>query len=337
MISVTDAWSAIRDDHVSASGWNVRRLNPGGRIKLLAALSMPTDKPALLLEVSATNIAPGTTYPKCIGFVVRPEMVSSGSSGTVRIYLEQGDERFTDLFAILCQDIADHARTAPSESAAFRIVLGRLHTWQRFVTEHGLNRLSEEKQIGLFAELLFLGERLLPKMTALDAFRSWRGPFGEAHDFELPEISVEIKATGVASPTVIRISNLDQLEPTGNKALFLATMQILEDNETGRTLPDLIRSTRNMIAAVDSAVTLEFDAALMEVGYIETHASSYGIRRRCFRRRDYRVGDGFPRLVRNNVPPGIADASYTIRIDSCMPHEAEPDFQPARTGAGANE
>lgn len=322
MTQVSAIWDAIRADSPAGVGLHVRLLDPTSPIRLLAAIVMPSDSPALVLEVPSAAVSPGTTYPKCAGFSVRPELVSGG---TVRLRLERAGEQYADLFEILCQDVADQAKTAPSEAVAFRAILGRLATWQRFVQEHGLNRMTEEKQIGLFAELVYFGQHVLPRMAAADAFRCWRGPSGEAHDFELHDVSVEIKATSKASPSFIGISNLDQLELTGDKPLILTTMQITEDNHTGQTLSDIVDSTRRMIAEVDESATIAFDAILMQVGYLRSHSDSYGIRRRCSHRRDFRVGDGFPRMTRSTVPPGISEASYRIRIDSCLPFEIEQE------------
>ncbi|MBN0063336.1 PD-(D/E)XK motif protein, partial [Pseudomonas aeruginosa] len=39
--------------------------------------------------------------------------------------------------------------------------------------------------------------------------------------------------------------------------------------------------------------------------------------------RSYRVGDGFPRLMRSQLPPGIANVAYDIRLETIAPYECD--------------
>ena len=39
--------------------------------------------------------------------------------------------------------------------------------------------------------------------------------------------------------------------------------------------------------------------------------------------RSYRVGDGFPRLMRSQLPPGIANVAYDIRLETIAPYKCD--------------
>src|SRR5206468_1055262 len=60
---------------------------------------------------------------------------------------------------------------------------------------------------------------------------TWRGPFGDRHDFKWPTASVEVKSTrvrsdGSASHT---ISALDQLEDPESGTLYLFSLKVTPD------------------------------------------------------------------------------------------------------------
>jgi hypothetical protein len=39
--------------------------------------------------------------------------------------------------------------------------------------------------------------------------------------------------------------------------------------------------------------------------------------------RSYRIGDGFPRLIRSQLPPGIDSVAYDIRLETISPYECD--------------
>ena len=188
---------------------------------------------------------------------------------------------------------------------------------ERFISRFGPDRLSDERQLGLFAELGFLNDEIIPVLSAASAVRAWRGPYMEAQDFRFRAVAVEVKATAAKNPIAFAVSNLDQLDAGVLDALLVFHVSVEADAAVGVTLPEMVARTRAALTASDPAAATEFDASLIEVGYLDVHAVYYD---RVFRVRDIlwlQVQDGFPRLTRATAPPGIASATYSVALDAC--------------------
>lgn len=174
--------------------------------------------------------------------------------------------------------------------------------WDNLVEE--ISILSEERQAGLFGELLFL-ERLLLNGTA-GAVASWVGPDRQPHDFRLGALEFEVKTTS-GTKRVHTINGLAQLQPSVGCTLYLISMQITDAGTGGRSLPELADALRSGLLDAD---VKQYDQRLAASGYVARHASHYGRRRRL--RSDMTmilVEDGAPRLTADGLsalPPGFA-------------------------------
>lgn len=187
--------------------------------------------------------------------------------------------------------------------------------WDNLVEE--ISIFSEERQAGLFGELLFL-ERLLLNGTN-GAVASWVGPDRQPHDFRLGVFEFEVKTTS-GTKRVHTINGLGQLQPSVDCALYLISMQITDAGTGGRSLPELADALRSVVPEADKK---QYDQRLALSGYIARHAPHYGRRRRL--RSDIAmilVEDGVPRLTAAGLsvlPPGfaperIANVVYDIEV-----------------------
>ncbi|TYC79872.1 PD-(D/E)XK motif protein [Stappia sp. BW2] len=162
--------------------------------------------------------------------------------------------------------------------------------WDSLVEEISL--LSEERQAGLFGELLLL-ERLLLNGTS-DAVASWVGPDRQPHDFRVGVQEFEVKTTSSAK-RVHTINGLDQLQPSTGCTLFLISMQLTDAGTGGRSLPELVDGLKTVMPATDIA---QYDARLQTSGYEARHAAHYTRRRRLRSEMALiTVEDGMPRLT----------------------------------------
>lgn len=96
--------------------------------------------------------------------------------------------------------------------------------------------LSLEETYGAFAELLVL--ELLASSRAEFVVDWWTGPLGRPHDFELPDISIEVKAISNESAS-INIHGLEQLDSFQAKHLHLVIVKLVEDPQ-GLTVGELL-------------------------------------------------------------------------------------------------
>jgi hypothetical protein len=275
---------------------------------------------AVLFEVSAKSIPPGADLPNCVGFELGPETIEPGPHGRIRLCLVLKDARYRDVFGTLGDDVATVVAGAATEALGVKLLLGRLHTWERFVSRFGPDRLSDEQQVGLFAELYFLTREIIPVVAATAAVRAWRGPYMEAQDFRFRAVAVEVKASTARDPSSFQVSNLDQLDAGTLDALLVHHVAVEADAAAGDTLPEMVDKARASLIASDPAAASDLDRSLMEVGYLDIHADSYVRIFRVAEVRWLRVAEAFPRLTRASVPAGVGAVSYSVTLDSCIPY-----------------
>ena len=286
------------------------------------ALRKPDDAPAILFEIANGSLPSGASLPDCIGFRLSVEVLKPGPGGNCRLCLTLKDPRYLDVFEALANDVAKTVSEAMNETAGIRLLLGRLNTWERFLDRFGVNLLSPEQQAGLFAELRFLEKELLPILPAMDVVRSWRGPYRAPQDFMLGDMSVEVKSTTSRNPASFKVASLEQLDAGSLSCLIVHYSALSIDEGSGLCLPDFIAGLRQTIGATDPGAVSQFDASLIEAGYLDAHAEAY--RERAFvvhKESWFEVGPGFPSLAPATVPPGVLAARYTISLAACAPFE----------------
>lgn len=91
-----------------------------------------------------------------------------------------------------------------------------ISNWVSFWANQRTSILSEEDQIGMICELLFLEK--LCEINPEKALNSWRGPLGEKHDFNFTDWNIEVKGTRKKVRTHT-INGIEQLMPSKNKTL----------------------------------------------------------------------------------------------------------------------
>ena len=187
MSTVLDAWAALRAERRTESGWHVRRVYPSAACEMFAGLRQPGSVPGLLLEISTDDVPAGLSLPQSRGFNVEPAVLRSGSSGSVRFALTLTDPGYEAVFSVLCDDAAETAATAANARGGLRAWLGRLQVWQEFMSRHGAGGLSEEAALGLWGELWFMRERLVPLLGEAGAVDAWAGPARRAERFRAEE------------------------------------------------------------------------------------------------------------------------------------------------------
>lgn len=200
-----------------------------------------------------------------------------------------------------------------SAKCATGLLIERIKAWQEFMDQEECGLLSASEEIGLFGELEFLHRILHLGLDPAVAIESWKGPFGGNQDFKIGTGAVEVKTSIAGDSFPARISNLDQLDSSQVSPLFLAALKLRQDID-GASLGDLASSISTRISHLPST-EVRFRLALMKAGYIESQSKSYIRKFKAARCQIFQIDKGFPRLTRENVPPEIVHASYTIDLE----------------------
>lgn len=320
MSELEAAWTALAGEARTEPGWHVRRVMLTSPGRILAAIRPAPGSRGVLFEVSAAALPAGIDYPTCAGFTVTPEALTPGPGGTVRLVLEERGTAYADIFSSMATDVVRRASATGTEADFVTMLLARLNVWLRFASRFGPGLLSDESRTGLAGELLFLERFILPRLTPVQALIAWTGPIGIAQDYRFPGCFVEIKASVSASPTAMRISNLEQLDGAAGLPLFLCHLSLSMVGPTARSLPDLVLALRDRFDAAADGSAEMFDERLLDGGYLTAHevhyqAPAYDLRRALF----HDVVDGFPRLTPSTAPQGVSAATYTLLLAACNP------------------
>lgn len=243
-----------------------------------------------------------------------------GDPGTQRLVLTLERQVDRDLFEGLCHTLAAALEHATDSASSLAVSLAHIRRWKTFLSGRG-QHLSAEEVRGLFAEITFLLELIDRHASTTAAVEAWLGPERSHQDFIFGNTAVEIKSLSGTERSTVRISSEDQLESL-NDALFLRIYRLsnLPDATGGCSLNEIVSAAQ---ARLDEADAVEaFDRKLVVHGYAPL--PDYDAPRFVVSDvRSYRVSDGFPRLMRSQLPAGIASVTYDIRLEAIAPYECD--------------
>lgn len=175
---------------------------------------------------------------------------------------------------------------------------------------------------GLVGELLFLN-RLLDRGPA--AWKSWRGPCGDRHDFAAKSHSLEVKTSLSKGRTKITINGFDQLQEPAGGVLHLLHFE-LEAVASG--MLSVVGLGKAALGKADQPEKLQ--ELLSAVGCGDVSDPSWNHASFRFEHETlFHVKSGFPRLVPamltgGSSPPGISNVSYTTDLSTALDYRVDP-------------
>lgn len=227
---------------------------------------------------------------------------------------------YNGLFARLVEDLLGAIEGAASQTGVLEAAATRLGNWQRFLENVDPDGLSVEAQAGLFGELWFLTEHLIP-LLGPSAVTAWQGPLRAIQDFQARDWAIEIKTTRQAAPAAVRIANERQLQGDGLTTLALVLVALEQRSDGSPTLVDMVANARAGLVP-GTAVSAEFEDRLLSAGYQDEQADLYV--GNAFALRWVLcslVSEDFPRITEHDLPPGVGDVSYSVAVDACRERE----------------
>ncbi|RJO78715.1 PD-(D/E)XK motif protein [Nocardia panacis] len=278
-----------------------------------------TPELGLRIEIPSVSAAPGTGLSN-----IATRVTTFDGHWYLEVVVTNG-ALFRDAYPVLCAMIDRVQLDGMKPVVALRATLAKLSTLLL-----SPEKLSREREVGLFGELLVLGGLFGP-LGARDALRAWRGGDAEEHDFGLRELDIEVKTTSSERRTHW-IESLTQLMPTGARPLWVVSHQITPAGTgAGRTLPELVDIVRSQVS--DDALLDTFETQLVGSGWYEAVRDQLST---VWTRRTpsvpHAVTGDFPRLtpdaIRTDwVPMGrIPDVKYRINLDGLTTTQPVPEI-----------
>jgi len=227
------------------------------------------------------------------------------------IWLRSPDLR--PVFAELCTDLIETSHDVAPEAAPGFLVT-RLVRWRQLL-ERGTGSMGMSQLRGLVGELTVL-DRCLTSWPSTDVVAGWFGPAAGPQDFVLPGLRIEVK-TGFPTARTVQITSIEQLDTDEPLTLAVVTLTTIVTADGGLAPAVLVDRIRGRVRdSAGEAVVAEFDKRLAATGY-ELGDSRY--ERPLFRLegiRYYEVSDGFPRIRRRSLSPGIDRVTYEVSLGS---------------------
>jgi hypothetical protein len=164
---VEEVWQLLEQGTgETSSGYLMRRILTAVQYDVFLAIEKPSNLRLLMLRVHQQVVEKGTTYPASSSFEVRRVLLDQEDKDHVTLQLILTNARYSDIFTTLVQDIVDHIAAIAQEEKAVAAFLTRLKRWQIFLEQHS-EGLGETAQQGLYGELWFLRQAVLPQLGTL--------------------------------------------------------------------------------------------------------------------------------------------------------------------------
>lgn len=306
----------------TATGWALLRAgnHAGGGLEIP---TIPTDASTIAGPIRLAVGADGE--PRLLLPLTRHETPGSVEAGnglsiSVSSFSYRGTPvRFLDLTCVspdlepVFKEVADEilARIGSGEGCV-DAVRSTIVDFRALLIRAPAKDVNTGRLAGLVAELVVVN-RLLDRSPS--AWRVWRGPEGDRHDFRTGNTSLEVKASLRPASVVVTINGLGQLEaPTGGT---LHLLHVVLEPVAGGIL-GVAGLARNAVSKADDPGRI--GALLAEAGCRDPEAEEWN--RKSFRLESeqlYEIRPGFPRLTHTmlkdrTLPHGVHDVTYAIDL-----------------------
>ncbi len=317
-------WRQLSEDpYRPATGYLSRRAALTAPCDVHAAIEFPSANRVLLVGVPAGPLRRAGALPRSVGVEARQVFIERTKAGMATVALRLTDNRYTDIFTVVAEDVSNCLTRAADGAAAVSALIARLRKWQQFLDRHPPEGLGPLAQQGLYGELWFLHKVLVPAVGPRRAVDAWVGPLAANQDFQLGVLAVEVKTSTTKLHQTLEIASERQLDSTGVTHLFLGHLSLDERKGSGETLPVLVASVRQAVSPDPLAADV-FEARLLDAGYLDTHAaryaeSGYTLRESHF----FRVAGDFPRIVEADLRSGVGHVRYSVSVAECIHYQVD--------------
>ncbi len=273
------------------------------------------SKRYVIFEIPETEKKQFKAFIEPKGFSLVLDEAVVRHKGYVSCVIQVSLSENNDVFSIVIQDIIDEISACRDSDLYVARLRRRIEKWREFFRNSEQRRLSDEKAIGLFGELMFMKQALEAGIVYIPDL--WNGPLRASQDYQSAFVAVEIKTVSSSAFGKVHISSEMQLDGTGYNQLFLNAYRVERNDVSGVKLPDLVEAVAEAMAEEKRN---RYYAKLLCLGYDpqkahEQYDKGYTLRES----RTYLVEEGFPRVTPLTLPRGISDVEYELNLQECKP------------------
>ena len=306
-------WKKLEEAHVS--GLVKRAIDIPSYLKMFCTYKSPDEYYGIAFSFSQEinlDISPFRNLSEIEVSLIKDN--SFPDSKLLLIQLVNRNSRILDIFAIICENIANTIQTFSNEKDAVNIVVSQMRKWQDLFSKKSKNTLSIQEQQGLFGELSFLQKLICSPIDKIRAVMFWVGPNMAPQDFQSESWAVEVKTITANKYPNVSINGELQLDESPIEKLFLYNLVVDIVPVDGKNLPELIENLRDSLSQDANALNL-FENKLIYYGYFNIDADAYNEHRYLIRKENYYLVQGeFPRIKKDDLLLGVSDVRYSITL-----------------------
>ncbi|MBB6698359.1 PD-(D/E)XK motif protein [Clostridium algidicarnis] len=232
----------------------------------------------------------------------------NASEVTITFSLLDNDKE--TMFYKFCDDIIESSRKVSKENC-IKFIVSRWDKWRSMFKRSTNELLSENQIIGLLGELIFLRNFMIPKFGYEMSIKAWMGPEKAHKDFEIGDTWYEVKTIRQGGLTV-KISSVEQLASKIKGHLEVIILDITnEEVDNAISLNTYIDGIQQEITEFESYYL--FAEKLRCIGYFDDEEYN-NYKFKYITTKSYSVEGDFPRILEDELKPGIVKLSYDILI-----------------------
>lgn len=226
-----------------------------------------------------------------------------------------------EIFNKLCEDLISTINQHHSNDAMVSAVEIRLQRWQELLKRSSDFGMSLETQMGLFSELCFIKDVLIPKIGEEQAINAWVGPDFDKQDFLLDNAVVEIKSYRTSKGQLVSISSAQQLY-CEKQPLYLVSYGLTQ-SENGNSVSTISENIKDILSSKSKLLFDVFNLKLTDYGFIPELESAPYQGFLVDNRKFFRVNETFPKLTPPIIPTEIPRVKYSIDLSACDEFEVD--------------
>lgn len=234
-------------------------------------------------------------------------------------YLLINENKDWEIFYHLCSDVITTIKNANSAKNVLIYVQKRLRRWQSILSESKRRIMSLSAQMGLFSELTFLIEDLIPVFGIEQSLNYWGGPESDKQDFLTGEAIIEIKSYKSSKSKSAHITSAEQLF-SPKEPLYLVCYA-LSNSDDGLDVSALVSHIETELNDSSESLMELFSGKLDSYGYTPNSGDNLLTKFKIDLKSAYAVTDKFPKIKLNNIPMEIKNVSYAIDLNKCKEYE----------------
>lgn len=284
-------------------------------IVLIAYFNNYKKKKELSIKISNNfNREVVAKYPDWNGISFRISEIENGDDKGLYLSFPQLENSDENIYDAILEDIIENLNVINGIEQVINAVGKVLVKWKQFFKTHNQFVMSEVRQQGLYAELVFLKKMI--SENGDKALNYWSGCNFETHDFYIKGNAIEVKSSSSNDGNSVIISNEFQLDINDvSERLYLMFIYLRKSLSDGQTLPGIVEEIINMLEESSAIEMLE--QKLFKYGYLLKRPDIYIYGFRIREVRYYEIDSCFPNITKGNLHNAISNVSYKLNLSKC--------------------